>query len=288
MKSEPSDYIVDLTAIYARLREAQTKQKDAGEFASSVRIGNHEYKLNLLEFDFTRTPPVRLGLRIAGVRLCQYVPPGPPGIATKGSMLAKLIHLSQEILASETPYIGDFNIPLDTPMLDVNQQDVLCRVFEDLALSGQENVLNGGNTIRMTQLDTLGRRRLGFPGFVVGAEKNDDEYIGAMLSHASHFDRCYRSPGAKGFYGPRLSASAFERCKGLLWNDVFLQELKETRARDEKGSYTNINRFWTKLSERLCTEAHVSWEEMVCLLFEEDHVRIEFSLPQKNVYRQAL
>lgn len=301
-----TDYVVDLSCIYEQLRSLQQKQKDATATASRIVIGCRVYSVDLTSLDFSRVPPVRPGLQLVQkqsqqqqpinaqdgnrlVRFCQYVPPGPPNPATFASVLAKVMHLNDEVRSCNSPLIGDFNMPLDLPVKDTTTgENVVESVFRELAV--WETDANHGHTTRLTLLDIIGRRRLGFAGFVPqeARELKDLEYVKVMQDFRSSLDRVYHcSPTSgvsqfKGWFGPQLSPEALARAQTYLWSPEFLQLVGDAKSQDaqapKKPCYDNLNALWDNVAHRLEVGARLSFDEVLRLLWEEDHLRFGFRL----------
>jgi hypothetical protein len=266
----PKDYNIDFTDIYNKLLNQQKNQKENDY--SIIDIGYQKYKLNLHNFDFSKVPPTRIGLDLGNIKISQYIPPGPPNPYIKGTILSKLIYLCNEVYTG-CSHIGDFNIPFDIEIFDIDGNNIVPKVFK--SISNNELILNNGSTIRMTMFDIIGRRKLGLPGFSL--QYNDEnEYIKSMLDHRSLFDRVYNLKNiTECYFGPQINLSEFDKIKNIMWDDGFINKLNNEKNKDKNGTYIHTNKFWETLVVEL-EQRGIFQENIIKFLFEEDHVRIEW------------
>jgi hypothetical protein len=275
-----SQHVIDLSDVNEMLRKLKKMQlKNTEEDVigySIVEIYGKEYKIDLAELSLSNKPKIRIGLVVDDMKVCQYLPPGPPIPQVKGVMLAKLIHLANEVKSGQK-YYGDFNIPSDFHLFDIDGKSIIIDVFD--RMKDRETVLNGGSTIRMSVLDTIGRRKF-LPGYTLQCE-DDDEYMDKMSKHFSHFDRMYNvnmsENNVKGYYGPRIEQDVVEKVKDMMWNEGFIKSVKDAKNKGTHRAYDNTSTFWPTVGGLLKENGFIH-EDIMKLLFEEDHIRVEWKM----------
>jgi hypothetical protein len=161
---------------------------------------------------------------------------------------------------------------MDTNIRTFQNKSLVQSVFE--SISKYETVLNQGNTIRLSVLDTVGRKKWNVGGYKLNIH-DDDKYFKQMMSQCSHFDRAYhvQNDNVTAHFVPRVEDHVLYKMKDLLWSKQFIDNLFKIKKLDTKGSFYNMNKFWLSLYQVLINEGF-TFEEIVRLYYEEDHVRI--------------